>query len=86
MLFQSFGAKLMLILDVSGDIVRKNVKENEKGVDLHLDIQVVDITTCTPLREQAIEIWSANATISSTVENPGNLALIDCIRGHTAAS
>jgi len=53
----------MFTSDVTGDIIRKNVKDNEKGVDLHLDIQIVDINTCTPLREQAVEIWSANATV-----------------------
>lgn len=58
----------MFLSDVTGDIIRKNVKDNEKGVDLHLDIQIVDINTCTPLKDLAVEIWSANATVRSSPE------------------
>ncbi len=54
----------MTWLDVSGELVRKNLKEGEKGVDLYLDIQVVDIKSCAPIPNLAVEIWSANSTVS----------------------
>jgi protocatechuate 3,4-dioxygenase beta subunit len=49
-------------IGVEGELIRKNVIEKEKGVVMHLDIQVVDINTCTPIPKAAVEIWSANAT------------------------
>jgi hypothetical protein len=52
-----------LIIDVSGEQIRKNIKDGEKGVGMHLDIQVIDINTCQPLKDIAIEIWAANATV-----------------------
>ena len=60
-------------IDVEGEFVRKNVIENEKGVVLYLDIQVVDINTCKPIPKAAVEIWSANATgVYSGVVGFGN--------------
>jgi protocatechuate 3,4-dioxygenase beta subunit len=47
---------------VQGEQIRKNLKENEKGIDLHLDIQVIDINTCRALKDIAVEIWAANST------------------------
>jgi protocatechuate 3,4-dioxygenase beta subunit len=47
---------------VSGEMIRKTVKDNEKGVDLHLDIQVIDMGSCSPLSGLAVEMWSCNAT------------------------
>jgi protocatechuate 3,4-dioxygenase beta subunit len=47
---------------VSGEMVRKNVKDNEQGIDLHLDIQIVDMSTCSPIPGIALDMWHANAT------------------------
>ena len=49
-------------LAVQGEQILKNLKEGEKGFDLHLDIQMIDINTCEPLKDIAVEIWAANAT------------------------
>lgn len=49
---------------VSGEVIRKNVKDGQGGVDLHLDIQVIDMATCSPMPGVAVEVWSANATAS----------------------
>jgi protocatechuate 3,4-dioxygenase beta subunit len=49
------------------------VIEKETGVVLHMDIQLVDINTCTPIPQAAVEIWGANATgIYSGVVGFGN--------------
>jgi hypothetical protein len=52
----------LTLVGVEGEFIRQNVIEKEKGVVLHLDIQVVDINTCTPIPKAAVEIWGANAT------------------------
>jgi protocatechuate 3,4-dioxygenase beta subunit len=49
-------------LDVSGEQIRSDVRDNQKGVTVHLDFQMVDIKTCNPIPNAAIEIWGANST------------------------
>lgn len=44
--------------DVVGEYIRKDLREEQKGVDLHLDVQVLDIETCEPIKDGFIEIWS----------------------------
>ncbi|KAJ6609369.1 Intradiol ring-cleavage dioxygenase [Mycena sp. CBHHK59/15] len=46
---------------VSNPPVRVNVKETQVGVDLIMDIGVIDTTTCKPLLNSMVEIWSPNA-------------------------
>jgi protocatechuate 3,4-dioxygenase beta subunit len=43
-------------------LIRKNVKDNEKGIDLHIDIQIVDMNTCKPIPGVALDMWQANST------------------------
>jgi protocatechuate 3,4-dioxygenase beta subunit len=50
--------------DVAGEYIRKNVIEKETGVKVHLDIQMIDIKTCAPIPNAALEIWGANALVS----------------------
>ncbi|KAF1811851.1 aromatic compound dioxygenase [Eremomyces bilateralis CBS 781.70] len=47
---------------VSGELVRSDVTEEEPGVPLALHIQLIDINTCEPLPNIALEIWHCNAT------------------------
>jgi protocatechuate 3,4-dioxygenase beta subunit len=47
---------------VKGELIRKNVTETQIGVPMHLDMQFVDISTCKPIPQLMIDIWSANAT------------------------
>lgn len=45
------------------------------GVDLHLEVQYLDITTCEPVDGLYIDIWNANATgVYSGISESGNYA------------
>jgi hypothetical protein len=43
------------------DLVRRNIKGGRKGTPLTLRFQVVDATTCKPIRNAAVEIWHTDA-------------------------
>ncbi|CEL61173.1 hypothetical protein RSOLAG1IB_09815 [Rhizoctonia solani AG-1 IB] len=47
---------------VQNELLRNDLRENQRGVDLVLDIGVIDINTCEPLPQALVEIWSCNAT------------------------
>jgi protocatechuate 3,4-dioxygenase beta subunit len=51
--------------DVSGEQIRRNLTESERGIPLTLDFQVVDSKTCKPLKDVAVDIWGCNTTVSS---------------------
>ena len=48
--------------DVTGEAIRSKVVDTEKGVPLHLDFQLVDVTTCQPIKGQFVEMWSMSTT------------------------
>ena len=43
------------------DLVRRNIKGGRTGTPLTLRFQVVDATTCKPIRNAAVEIWHTDA-------------------------
>ncbi|KEZ45089.1 hypothetical protein SAPIO_CDS2519 [Scedosporium apiospermum] len=47
---------------VSGEYVRDNNIEDQEGVFLGLDTQVIDINTCEPVSGVYVEIWHCNST------------------------
>ncbi|KAI0173751.1 Intradiol ring-cleavage dioxygenase [Pestalotiopsis sp. NC0098] len=50
---------------IDGEIKRHDVRElstGQTGVDLYLDIGVIDVETCEPLPDAALTIWSCNST------------------------
>ncbi|UKZ90118.1 uncharacterized protein TrAFT101_005147 [Trichoderma asperellum] len=58
---------------VSGEYIRKNVTEDQRGVGLVLDIQVLDTETCEPVTGAFLEIWHCNSTgVYSGVSASGN--------------
>ncbi|KAL0259641.1 hypothetical protein SLS55_005378 [Diplodia seriata] len=62
---------------VVGEMIRKNVKEEQysDGVDLYLEVQYVDIETCEPVPDVYVDIWNANATgVYSGISTNGNYA------------
>ena len=42
---------------VSGEYIRQNLIEDQEGVPLVLDLQVIDMATCEPLVDVMVDIW-----------------------------
>ncbi|KAF2730039.1 extracellular dioxygenase-like protein [Polyplosphaeria fusca] len=58
---------------VSGELVRSDVTEEQSGVPLTLDIQIIDVDTCEPVPQAYLEIWHCNSTgVYSGVAANGN--------------
>ncbi|KAH8705590.1 putative extracellular dioxygenase [Talaromyces proteolyticus] len=58
---------------VTGELIRNNLVENQEGVPLYLDIQLVDSSTCEPVSEVYLDAWHCNATgVYSGVVANGN--------------
>ncbi|KAK4142407.1 Intradiol ring-cleavage dioxygenase [Dichotomopilus funicola] len=47
---------------VAGEYIRHNVVEDQPGVPLLLDYQVIDVDTCEPVPSVYLEIWHCNST------------------------
>ncbi|OHF04280.1 hypothetical protein CORC01_00619 [Colletotrichum orchidophilum] len=47
---------------VSGEYVRRNIIEEQEGVDIVLDYQVIDVDTCEPVPNVYLEMWHCNST------------------------
>ncbi|QRV96241.1 intradiol ring-cleavage dioxygenase [Ceratobasidium sp. AG-Ba] len=47
---------------VNNELLRQDIREDQAGVELVLDIGVMDVTTCTPLDQALVEIWHCNST------------------------
>ncbi|KAH7403122.1 Intradiol ring-cleavage dioxygenase [Cadophora sp. MPI-SDFR-AT-0126] len=47
---------------VEREYMREDVTDNQAGVSLILDAQIVDISTCDPVSNAVLEIWSCNST------------------------
>ncbi|KAH0437465.1 hypothetical protein CcaCcLH18_03816 [Colletotrichum camelliae] len=47
---------------VTGEMIRSDVTEEQEGVPLYMDIQFIDVNTCSPVEGVAVDYWSANAT------------------------
>ncbi|KAJ5273705.1 hypothetical protein N7478_008830 [Penicillium angulare] len=62
---------------VWGEVFRQDVKEEmySDGVDIHLEVQYIDINTCRPIPGAVVDIWQANATgVYSGISVSGNYA------------
>ncbi|KAJ5825421.1 hypothetical protein N7474_002559 [Penicillium riverlandense] len=58
---------------VSGELIRENIVESQKGVPLYMDVQLIDTNTCQPLPNIYTDFWHCNATgVYSGVEASGN--------------
>ncbi|KAG8783724.1 hypothetical protein FRC12_019420 [Ceratobasidium sp. 428] len=47
---------------VRNELLRSDIREDQPGVDLELDIGVMDIRTCKPIPKALVQIWSCNST------------------------
>ena len=58
---------------VQGELIRHDVTEDQEGVPLHLDIQLIDVNTCEPVPKVYLELWHCNSTgVYSGVVANGN--------------
>ncbi|KAB5582788.1 Intradiol ring-cleavage dioxygenase [Coniochaeta sp. 2T2.1] len=58
---------------VAGEYIREDVTEDQLGIDLALDVQVLDVNTCEPVPDVYLEIWHCNSTgVYSGVVASGN--------------
>lgn len=63
----------MTVPDVAGEYVRQDLVEQQAGVDIVLDYQVIDVDTCEPVADVYLEMWHCNATgVYSGVISSGN--------------
>ncbi|KAH8177593.1 dioxygenase domain-containing protein [Sarocladium implicatum] len=47
---------------VGGEFIRSDVTDEQEGVPIMLDYQVIDVDTCEPIPEVHLELWHCNAT------------------------
>lgn len=60
-------------LDVSGEYVRKNITEDQEGIPLHVEFQIIDVDTCEPVPDFYLDYWHCNSTgVYSGVVASGN--------------
>ncbi|KUF95343.1 hypothetical protein AM588_10005333 [Phytophthora nicotianae] len=47
---------------VLGEYIRSDMREDQPGVDMYIDVQVIDVSTCEPVTDMYVDFWHANAT------------------------
>lgn len=58
---------------VGGEYVRRDIREEQEGVDTIIDYQVIDVDTCEPVSNVYLEIWHCNSTgVYSGISASGN--------------
>ncbi|KAF2678891.1 aromatic compound dioxygenase [Lentithecium fluviatile CBS 122367] len=58
---------------VTGELIRKDLLNTEKGAITHLDINVIDTSGCKPVTDAYVELWGSNATgVYTGVQARGN--------------
>ncbi|KGO45757.1 Intradiol ring-cleavage dioxygenase, core [Penicillium expansum] len=58
---------------VTGELIRKNIVEDQEGVPLYMDIQLINTNTCEPLEGIYTDLWHCNSTgVYSGIVSSGN--------------
>ncbi|EGZ08542.1 hypothetical protein PHYSODRAFT_319160 [Phytophthora sojae] len=52
---------------VSGEYIRSDMREDQPGIDMYIDLQVIDVSTCEPVTDMYVDFW--HATYSSDASN-----------------
>ncbi|KIY67636.1 aromatic compound dioxygenase [Cylindrobasidium torrendii FP15055 ss-10] len=47
---------------VDGEYVRFDLREDQEGVPLYVDFQLIDVNTCAPVPDVYVDYWHCNAT------------------------
>ncbi|OBT54278.1 hypothetical protein VE04_05729 [Pseudogymnoascus sp. 24MN13] len=62
----------------SGEYIRRNLIEDQEGVEMIIDLQVIDMATCEPVVNSMIDFWHCNAPgVDSGVVASGNGDITD---------
>ncbi|KAF3021014.1 hypothetical protein E8E14_011042 [Neopestalotiopsis sp. 37M] len=58
---------------ISGEQIRRDVREDQQGIDTVIEYQIIDVDTCEPVPQVYLELWHCNATgVYSGVVADGN--------------
>ncbi|EME79822.1 uncharacterized protein MYCFIDRAFT_157020 [Pseudocercospora fijiensis CIRAD86] len=58
---------------IDGELIRSDMSEDQPGIPLFLDIQLIDTSTCQPVPAVFLDIWHCNSTgVYSGVSASGN--------------
>ncbi|RLN71407.1 hypothetical protein BBJ29_005015 [Phytophthora kernoviae] len=58
---------------VNGELIRADVREEQEGVDLYAEVQIIDVNTCEPVEGLYLDFWHCNATgVYSGIVASGN--------------
>ena len=47
---------------MDGELIRRDIRDGQPGVDLLLDVRIVDVNNCRPVQNVYVDFWSANGT------------------------
>ncbi|GMF25056.1 unnamed protein product [Phytophthora lilii] len=47
---------------VAGELIRSDIREDQPGIDLYVDLQFIDVNTCSAVNELYVDLWHANAS------------------------
>ncbi|RLN93193.1 hypothetical protein BBJ28_00003013 [Nothophytophthora sp. Chile5] len=77
-----FGGEVSCILEpevtqgpyyVNGELVRSDIREEQEGVDLYAEVQIIDVNTCEPVEGLYLDFWHCNSTgVYSGIVASGN--------------
>ncbi|KAK9415767.1 putative Intradiol ring-cleavage dioxygenase [Seiridium unicorne] len=60
---------------VSGEYIRTDIREDQGGIPLYVDVDIFDAETCEPIVDHWFEIWQCNSTgVYAGVPSGGNFS------------
>ncbi|KUF91197.1 LYR motif containing protein 1 [Phytophthora nicotianae] len=58
---------------VNGELIRSDIREDQEGVDLYAEVQIIDVNTCEPVQGLYLDFWHCNTTgVYSGIVASGN--------------
>jgi hypothetical protein len=57
--------------DVTGELIRSDITEDQQGVPLYLDMQMINPRTCEPVPDIYLDFWQCNSTVCAYRSLPG---------------
>ncbi|GAB9473813.1 hypothetical protein Gpo141_00010959 [Globisporangium polare] len=58
---------------VNGELIRNDIRETQTGVTTYIELQLIDVNTCTPVENVYVDFWHCNSTgVYSGVVASGN--------------